>query len=885
MPRTSAITPEKFTTFGELLRFLRRKADLTQRELSIAVAYSESQISRLEQNERAPEEATLAARFVPALYIEDEPQWVARLLELGATTHSHAPEADAPQPIAEAKPTPQNLPIQLTSFIGREKEITEIKRLLAGKKGESEGSVRLLTLTGHGGCGKTRLGIETASASLPHFPDGVFFVALAPLSDPVLVPQTIATTLGLIEQASHSPVNTLTDFLQAKRALLILDNCEHLIHACAQLAETLLQTCPNLHIFTTSREALGIAGETLYLVPPLTTPDPDSLHETLDTLRRYEAVQLFIERAQTVISDFSMTRDNAPAIAQVCHYLDGIPLALELAAARVKVLRVEQIASRLNDRFHLLTSGARTALPRHQTLQAMIDWSHDLLSESERVLLRRLSIFAGGWTLEAAESVCGDDGIETHMILDLLMQLLNKSLILAERKQGQETRYHMLETIRQYAREKSWAMGEGERMRHQHASFFIKLAEEAKPELRGSNQHIWLERLDAEKDNLRVVLNLLVENNIEAGARLAGSLFWFWHTYCYWSEGRAWYDRLLKSGIDPYGQTPLITAMKAQVLCEAGWLALADMDTNQARILSEEGLALYRELGDKTGIAIALNTLGWAAYYLSNYSEARSLAEESLTLSREIGNKFKIADVLNLLGNIARAQGYYASAVEFYKESLKWARELGDKATIAYSLGVWGYLAWSQGDLEQAAILTEESLQLSREVRLDWSSAETLITLGDIARARGEYEKASKLYDECNAIWDQLGQRHEMAYLLWSRGWLARLQSNHQQAVKFFNEGLRLWQEVGDKRHIAECLVGLAGVNVDLGQAEIAARLMGTAEAIREVTNSPLPPVDRTNYDRDFAIIRSQLGETNFIKAWAEGRAMTMEQAITEATR
>jgi predicted ATPase len=335
--------------------------------------------------------------------------------------------------------------------------------------------------------------LETAHELLKIFPDGLWFIELAPVSDSALVPQAIVTTLGLIDQAGRSPLMILTDFLQARQALLILDNCEHLIQVCAELAETLLRACPNLHILATSRETLGIPGETLYLVPTLTTPDP--LLSSLDTLSQYEAVQLFIERAQTALSGFTMTDDNAPAIAQVCQHLDGIPLALELAAARVKVLRVDEIAVRLDDRFRLLTGGARTALPRHQTLQAMIDWSHDLLSDPERILLRRLSVFAGGWSLEAAESVCQGEGIDADEILDLLTQLLNKSLIMGEREQGKETRYYMLETIRQYAREKLWAAGEGEMTRQQHLAYFLDLAERAEPNLRSFDLVIWLDRL------------------------------------------------------------------------------------------------------------------------------------------------------------------------------------------------------------------------------------------------------------------------------------------------------------------------------------------------------------------------------------------------------
>ena len=442
------------------------------------------------------------------LGVNNKQRAIIRAAELGLL-ETFSPPASTPQ----RHPSPKhNLPSQLTSFIGREKEIAEIRRLLsplsrAEEAGEGLGvRARLLTLTGAGGSGKTRLALQAAAQLLDAFPDGVWFIELAPLSDPALVPQSLLSTLGLIEQAGRSALAILTDFLQPKRALLVLDNCEHLIQACAQLAETLLRTCPTLYILATSREALGIAGETPYLVPTLTTPDPT--HANLDTLPQYEAVRLFVERAQTAWPGFALTNDNTPAVAQVCHQLDGIPLAIELAAARVKALRVEQIAARLTerDRFRLLISGTRTALSRHQTLQALIDWSHDLLSEPERALLRRLAVFAGGWTLEAAEAVCVGDGIEADKVLHLMTQLVNKSLILAEREQGKEARYHILETIRQYASERLLKAGEGEQLRSRHLDFFLRWAERVEPDVRGPQQLKWLDQFEIENDNLRAAL-------------------------------------------------------------------------------------------------------------------------------------------------------------------------------------------------------------------------------------------------------------------------------------------------------------------------------------------------------------------------------------------
>jgi predicted ATPase/DNA-binding SARP family transcriptional activator/tetratricopeptide (TPR) repeat protein len=773
------------------------------------------------------------------------------------------------------KRTPKlNIPIPLTSFIGREKELKEIATLFS----ES----RLITLTSSGGVGKTRLAIQVVADVMERFPDGIWFLDLAPLSDPALVPGTLASLLKLHESGEFTAIDLLNNYFRSRTALIIFDNCEHLIEACAQLIHLLLTSCENLSILATSREALRVSGEVTYRVPSLEIPSLD-IQSVIKTLAEIESIRLFAVRAAAASPGFVVNVQNALVVAQICQRLDGIPLAIELAAARIQLLMVEEIYKRLENRFQLLTSGARTALPRHQTLRAAVEWSYDLLSEDEKILFRRLAVFVGGWTLEAAEQVCPKAG-DSLNIFELLSHLSDKSLINVN-KTADESRYIMLETLREYASQQLVKSGESDNLRQQHASFFLRLAETAKPELHGPDQQTWFERLDREKDNSRVALNWLLENDIEAAAHLASGLFWLWHTYGYWKEGCKWYDRLLKSEIDIHRQKSLTTAMRAQMLSEAGWLAVNDMDTIQARSLSEQSLVLYRDLGDKRGMAMALNSLSWVAFYLNEYSRAKTLAEESLNLYREIDYISKFESELNLLGNIARAQGNFDQAAKYHREGLHWARVIGDKAAIAYSLMVSGYLAWFQGDLEQAAILSEESLQLSRDVRLEWTIAETLNTLGDVARVKGEFEKASRLFDESNAIWEQLGRPREMASLFYSRGLLARVQSDLVEAGKFIKEGLKMWREAGDKRHMAECIEGLAGVGADLGKAELSARLMAIAELLREETNSPLTPIDYENYRRDISAIRSQLGESDFAKAWMEGRMLTVEQAVAYALK
>ena len=433
-------------------------------------------------------------------------------------------------PLRSLDSLPNNLPRQLTSFIGREREMAEVRRLLS--------TTRLLTLTGSGGCGKTRLALQVAADLVEAFAEGVWFVDLAPLSDPALVPQTVAATLRVREEPGRPILITLSEYLQPRHLLLVLDNCEHLVGACAELAQALLRACPHLQILATSREPLRIGGETTWRVPSLSLPDLLRL-PLVESLAEYEAVRLFTDRAEVVLPGFLVTDQNALAVAQVCHRLDGIPLAIELAATRVKVLPVHQIAARLDDRFRLLTGGSRTALPRQQTLRAVMDWSYILLSEKERTLLRRLSVFAGGWTLDAAEAVCSGNRIETVEVLDLLAQLVDRSLVAVDREDA-EARYRLLDTVRQYAREKLQDSGEETEVHGRHREWFLDLAERTEPELLGPEQGVWLARLEAEHDNLRAALtwSQQEEEGGEAGLRLAGALGRFWWMRGHLTEGR-----------------------------------------------------------------------------------------------------------------------------------------------------------------------------------------------------------------------------------------------------------------------------------------------------------------------------------------------------------
>jgi len=620
---------------------------------------------------------------------------------------------------------PNNLPRQLTSFIGREKEIEEVRQLLT--------SSALVTLTGTGGCGKTRLALQVAAEVLEDYPEGVWLVELAALSDPGLVVQTVATALGLREAPGQPLLQTLTDYLQSRTLLLVLDNCEHLIAACASLTETLLQACPNLCILATSREGLRIRGESVYRVPSLLPPDPSKLPSEEKDLAaiflEYDAAQLFVERAGKHQSSFALTQQNAPAVASVCYRLEGIPLAIELAAARVRVLSVQDINARLEHRFRLLTGGSRTALPRQQTLQAALDWSYDLLTEQERLLLGRLSVFAGGWRLEAAEKVCSDEQIKDFEMLDLLTSLVDKSLVIYEEREG-KSRYRLLETIREYGGYRLQQSGQEKVWRSRHLQFFLALAEEAESKLTGAEQGEWLERLQEEHDNLRIALQWGQQDkdSQEASLLLAGSLCLFWDIHGYWSEGREHLQAALSQEA-AYKKTKA----RAKALNGAGNLAYRQGDYATARALYEESLAIRRELGDKNGIADSLSNLGEMAKEQGDYAAARALYEESLAIRRELGDKYGIAYTLEAIAELAAAQGQSEPAAKLWAAADALREAIGSPlppkekeeldrnvALMRASLGEEAFAAaWEQGQamtIEQAIeYALQEDQQGSKE--------------------------------------------------------------------------------------------------------------------------------------------------------------------------
>jgi predicted ATPase/DNA-binding CsgD family transcriptional regulator len=641
---------------------------------------------------------------------------------------------------------PNNLPVELTSLVGREREIAEIGGLLAGR------GTRLLTLTGPGGSGKTRLA-AAASEVVEGFEDGAWWVGLAPLSEPALVPQAVARAVMVSEQPGVPLADTLAEYLREKELLLVLDNCEHLIDACAALAESLLRSCPGLKIVATSREALGVAGEVSWPVPPLSLPDPDS-SQPAEALGRHEAVRLFVERARAAVPSFRLTEENAAFVARLCRRLEGIPLAIELAAARTRVLSVEQILERLGNSLGVLMGTVRSVPERQRTLRGALDWSYDLLDEQERVLFGRLSVFAGGWTLEAAEAVGATEGIEEEEVLDLLSALVDKSLVVAEGGPEGAPRYRMLEPVRSYAREKLEDSAEADAVRLRHASFFFALAEEGEPQLMGKRQGLWLSRLEREHDNLRAALRWALERGETGlGLGLSGALGEFWYVRGHWSEGRRWLEMALDSDTD----AP--EAARAKALARAGLMAWGQGDYERSISLTEEGLQLSRGTGDDAAVAGTLRTLGLAEMHRGGLERATGLLEEAVALERESGNEGGVARSLSVLGLVAVARHDYDRALALYEEGVALARGAQDDFALNVSLTTGAFAHLGRGEPRRVRELCEEGFELSRRLKMALQTAIYLQVSALSAGSQGQALRLARLWGASETLRESIGSR------------------------------------------------------------------------------------------------------------------------------
>ena len=758
---------------------------------------------------------------------------------------------------------PNNLPTQLTTFIGREQEIAEVKQELDQH--------RLVTLTGSGGTGKTRLSLQVAADLFEKFDHGVWFIELAPLTDPELIPQTILSAIGISEQPGKAPLEILKEYLHEKKMLIMLDNCEHLVSASAQVTNALLSAAPNLKIMASSREALGVKGEASYPVPSLSLPDIKHL-PVIEQLSQYEAVRLFIDRALLVAPHFVVDKDNAPFIAQICYRLDGIPLAIELAAARVKVLSIEQLSKRLDDRFRLLTGGARTALPRQQTLRALIDWSYDLLSENERLLLRRLSVFAGGWTLEAAEEVCAGDTLESYDVLDLLAQLVNKSLVvvIAEGSQSGETRYRMLETIRQYAREKHLESGGSEVVRVKHLTYFAKLTEEAEPELFRSNQVFWLNKLDDDLDNIRLAWEWALATDVAAGLQIAVFSWQFWQAHGYQQELGDWLWQFLEC----HDTKDTLHARAMAVYCTCG------TDPTRARSIAEQGLQLARGLSDKQVEAFSLMVLGVVISLQGNLKEGIPFVEQSCTLYQALGDKLGQATAMAWL---VLRHNDLAQTSATVLESLRLFREIGHLAGMAVCLSQLAHRRIWAGDFSTAVEWLEEASAIYRQLGNQAGEADTLNIHGSLAYWQGDYQQARAYYEDAIIVSERVGYYGTSS---WSRANLAYnlvRQGDIPRAREMFSIAIQRFQKTNTLIGFIYVTEGLASLNTKQSQLERAAQLFAWADAMREQIGDHRPPMEQASVERDLAVIHSKLNDADFARLSTQGSSMTIEQAITLA--
>lgn len=735
------------------------------------------------------------------------------------------------RPVTQMEPRPANIPVQRTGFVGREKEIAAAKELLLRQ------NVRLVTVTGPGGIGKTRLAVEVASGLVENFPGGIHFVPLSPLSDPGLIASVIVQTMGIGEAGGQSPLEILKKNLQdSLRApmLFLLDNFEHLVRAAATVAE-LLAMNPYLKILVTSRAALHVYGEHEFPVPPLALPDSRSM-PSVEVLSQYAAVALFVQRAVAAKPDFELNQQNAPAVIEICARLDGLPLAIELAAARVKVLSPSSMRARLASRLQLLTGGARDLPQRQQTLRAAIDWSYDLLSAAEQKLFRRLSVFVGGCTLEGVEAVCDTKRDLDLDLLDGMASMVDKSLLQQIEQANGESRFVMLETIREYAREKLEASLEETLTKRAHAAYCLVLAEEEATEQGGAEGAERLERFALEHDNFRAGLEWLTEtDNAEWGLRLGAALFRFWETREYLSENRDRLGKLLKLA---GAATP--TNARARALFAAGVLAGEQGDYDSADALIRENLDIARQLGDKQGVAVSLNALAVFARDRGNVAVAHALFEESLVLWREFGDQKAVARSLSNLANVVKLQGDYPRARSLYAECLSIFQALRDRTGVAWSLNYQGDVARDQGDSAAARTLYEQGLAIFRELGDRWGIAGTLADLGSLAREEQNCPTAQSLY----------------------------------------RESLKIFQELGHKRGIARLLECFACSAAAQLEAERSLRLAGAAAALRQSIGAPLSRTEQAKLESTLDPARQVLTNTAGTTAWLEGWAMPIEKAI-----
>ena len=746
-----------------------------------------------------------------------------------------------------------NLPPQLSTFIGREKETDEVANLLAKH--------RLVTLAGVGGIGKTRLSLWVGQRVLNDYPDGVWFVALDSLSDPALVPQTVASVFEIRERPDRPIIEILMNVLRERTALLILDNCEHLLDSCAQLITSLLTNCPNLKFLATSREILNMKGEATYYLPSLSVPEDNEL--LTEKLIENESIRLFTERAKLAHSSFQLTKENAQTVVKICRRIDGIPLAIELAAVRVSILQAKEILKQLNDSFVLLASDSRGVLARHETLQASMDWSWGLLTKAEQIFLQRLSVFAGGWTLESAQAVCDGN------VLSLTNALVKKSLIVVDQKTEHETRYRFHEIVRQYMIERLMESGEEENIRNRHLKYFLQISEQAETALIGPTQMEWYIYLNDERENIRTALGWADEIDVEAGMYILGRLHRFWEMYDS-QEGSYWLSKFLHKP-----ESHVYPKARANALLVHGWILVDLQQFNVALSSAQESLELYRALGDQQGEVDGLLQLTWET---SNIAEKMTLCQQALILAKELDDIPRQADGLWRLGWLDQENRFI-----YWEKAIALARPIRNWRGLAVGLSTMGYFLVLNGNIESGEKYLDESVKLCQEINMHPLPEGLLSAYGQIALLRGDFEKARAYFQEDAQLGVESGNRQ---HYLWPRahlGYVALHEGSWTEACDIFEETAQEFQKDKYTIGVVFTLEGIAEAFVAIHKPQHAARIIGWADATREKIEDTRPPLEQADVDKIIAACVAKMGEVAFSDAYDEGQKMTLDEAVAYA--
>ena len=772
-------------------------------------------------------------------------------------------------PLRGLESFPHNLPQHATTFIGRLRELAEASELLA--------TSRLTSLVGPGGTGKTRLAVQIAADTIDAYPGGAWFVDLAGATSPEMVPQAAASVLGLREEAGRSLVDTLQAHLSRSRALLLLDNCEHLIAACAELAVRLIQSCSDLKVLATTREELRVRGEQVYRVPPLPAPETDA-GASPQELAQYESVQLFMERASAVRPGFDLTESNGPSVALICRRLDGLPLAIELAAARMKAMNPEQIVERLDKRFRLLKGGDRTARERQQTLQALVDWSYDLLTGREQCLFRRLSVFVGGFSLEAAEAVGTCDEIEGWEVMDLVVALVEKSLVAVDERGGEAVaRYRMLDTLRAYGLERAEDLGELAELRGAHLAHFREMVGGGDGTHTGLDATDWVHRLDADRYNMVAAVSWAVESDPEVALDLCYRLHPYWHRLGRWTEART----LLGAALD---RTDCATSpARGRVLWAAGFFASQQADGESAVRLLREGLECARQAGDQEAVAMCLGTFGVVARHRGDAEGARHWLEDALSAARASGDKVMVARLLADLAAASLGQGDHAAVRRLTDEGLRISRELGARAVTAHHLMITGHLALAEGRHAEAVTLLRESLEINRALDFRNHVAATLSSLGMAACLMGDTAQALAAHEEALVVQREIGDRWGVAATLHGMGEASLASGDPGAALDLFRQSLSQARGVGSRLGMASCIEGVAKALARQGSCRAAAVLLGASERMRASLDSPTSDTEAAALAHTADLVRRELGEPAFVEAHGQGMSMSESAAVAAA--